>query len=122
MAGAVWPAPLPALAQGRLLAAVMFATPVLELLHKAVQVYRDVTGKTEVQNKTDRTQDKSLLGEILDERGLVEHQNYTVILVPPGQAAIIRVTISVGGRPGDKTLGVRSAIDHASGGFQVVRA
>ena len=119
MVGAVCPI-VPAAAQGRALAIVMFSSAVLELADRLIKIYESVRAHTEVHNKTTTLQDGHLLATLKNERGLVERQDYSIVVVPPGHAAIVRISVEVGSRTGEKEIRVNSAVDYASGTFEVV--
>jgi hypothetical protein len=109
-----------ATAQARALAYLGFVSNVLDIADRIIRIYKAATAHTEVQNQTDEMQRGNLFGYINDGRGLLEQQTYQVVIVPPRQAAVIRISLNVGGNPGMKEMGVRSAIDFTSGTLRVI--
>lgn len=109
----------PALAQSGLLAVVNFASAVIEFSERVYDAYSKVVTHPEVINHADTVENRSLLGSIHNSRGLLIHQGYTVIFVPPRSAAIVQVVVDAGGESGMRNLLIRSQIDQTSGEFEV---
>jgi hypothetical protein len=111
--------PSSTVAQGQILAFVTFASALLEFGERAYAAYSTVTTHPKVINHTDEVENRALLGSVSDDRGLIIHQGYTVIWVPPRSAAIVRVSVSAGRDPGSRELIIQSRIDRTSGEFEV---
>jgi hypothetical protein len=107
------------MAGNRILAYVNFASSILEFAQSVYEVYAKVQTHPEVINPTDEVQNQSLLGDLRNERGLVIHQGYTVVFVPPRSSAVVEVVVDSGSQPGSRRLIVKSRIDQASGDFAV---
>jgi hypothetical protein len=112
--------PLPAAAQGQALVYAVFASDVLDIVERVIKISQTVTAQTEVQNRTTEKQEGPLQASVFNDRGLLQHQRYQLISVPPGMAANVQVICDVDGSPGAKLMGVRSAVDYATGEFRAV--
>jgi hypothetical protein len=94
----------PAAAENRLLAYVNFASALIEFAQSAYTLYSKVYTHPEVINPTNDVENNTLLGSVRNERGLVIHQGYTVIFVPPRAAATVQVIVDAGGTYGLRRL------------------
>jgi hypothetical protein len=109
----------PSAAENSILAVVTFASAIIEFGERLYDAYSKVVTHPEVINHTNNVDNRALLGSVRNERGLLIHQGYTVIFVPPRSVAIVQVVVDAGSDPGMRGLTISSRIDQTSGEFEV---